>query len=183
MIINGSNGTAAEVTPDGRVRTLAGNESFMHIMAEIGRAWTIPFIQTGAANTTDNVVFHFDNTSAEGFDVHKLVVSSAEAGLWSIYYGRTYASGGTTAPLSQMNVTSGRTQNMAAFYGTALTLDGTANLLVASRCAAGIPFDLLFNTEALQVEPSGTFEIRFQADAGGNVMTGTTFIHGTEPWE
>jgi len=183
MIINGPNGTPADVTPDNRVRTLAASEPFLHVMAEIGAAWTLPFTQTGAANTTDNAVFHFENTSDDTFDVHKIIVSSAEAGRWSIHYGRTYSSGGTSVSLAQLNTLSGKSQNMTAYYGTGLTLSGTATLLMTCRLGADTPHDMLNGTEALQIDPSGVFEIRFQADAGNNVMTANIITHGVEPWE
>jgi len=183
MQITGPDGKNLEITVDNRAKVLATTESMMHLLSEEGRAWTLPFTQTGAANTTDNAVFHFKNTADKSFDIHRVVVSSAEAGLWSIYSGRTYSSGGTTIALRQMNVLSGKTQSMTAYYGTGITLAGTATGIVYMRVAANVPTDLLANTTALQIEPSGTFEIRFQADAGSNVMGVNVYTHGLEPWE
>lgn len=183
MIITSADGKALEISKDGRARVHSINEPMMHAMAEEGQAWTLPFIQTGAANTTDNAVFHFKNTSDSGFDVHTVVVSSAEAGLWSIYYGRAYSAGGTALSLAQLSVSSGKTQAMTAYYGTGLTLTGTAVLLTAKRGLANTPQDLLSNSESLQIEPGATFEVRFQAAAGSNQMAVTIFTHGVEPWE
>jgi len=183
MIINGKDGKAVNVTADGRVMTLSANEAFMHAMCEIGKAWSLPFTQTGAANTTDNAVFHFKNTADKTFDVHKIMVSSAEAGLWSLYTGRTYSSGGTTLNLAQLNTGSGQTQSMTAYYGTGITLAGTATLVSVVRLAANTPFDILHNSEAFQVSPSGTYELRFKADTGNTVMGVTHLLHGEEPWE
>jgi len=183
MIINDPNGIAAEVTADHRLKTLSAIEPFMHAMSEIGRAWTVPFTQTGAANTTDNAVFHFENTSDGSFDIHKVVVSSAEAGRWSVYTGRTYSSGGTAVSLAQLNTGSGKTQDMTSYYGTGLTLAGTATLLMTCRLGANNPHDMLNGTEAFQVEPGGVFEVRFKADTGNTVMAVNIITHGVEPWE
>jgi len=155
----------------------------LHAMSEIGEAWTLPFRQTGANNTTDNPVFHFKNTSDKPFDVHAVICSSAEAGTWSVYYGRTYTSGGSALTLAQLNTLSGKTQDMNAYYGTALTLAGTAVLAASTRAAANTPVDVFQKQQAFQVEPSGTFEIRFEADAGNNKMEVIVFTHGEEPWE
>jgi len=183
MIINGPDGKAVIVTPDGRIPTLAANEPFMHAMAESGLAWSIPFTQTGAANTTDNAVFHFKNTSDETFDIHGMFCSSAEAGLWSLYTGRTYSSGGTAVSLAQLNTGSGKTQDMTAYYGTGITLAGTATLIAVKRQKADTPFDILSIQQALQISPSNTFEVRFKADTGNTVMACTLYTHGAEPWE
>jgi len=183
MIINGKDGKAVNVTADGRVMALSANEAFMHAMSEIGKAWTLPFTQTGAANTTDNAVFHFENTSDDAFDIHKIMVSSEEPGLWSLYTGRTYSSGGTPLTLAQLNTGSGQTQSMTAYYGTGLTLAGTATLLSIVRLAADTPFDILHGSEAFQIAPSGVYELRFKADTGNTVMAITHVLHGEEPWE
>jgi len=183
VVINGSNGRTVDVTSDNRIVTLSASEPFMHVLAEIGKAWTLPFTQTGAANTTDNAVFHMKNDSDDTLDLHFISASSAEAGLWSIYYGREYSSGGTAVTLKQLNTLSGKTQELTANYGTALTLTGTATQLMFVRVKADTPVDLLQHSQALQLEPSGTVEIRFQADAGNNVMAVNVLLHGEEPWE
>lgn len=183
MIITNSDGKALDISPDGRARVHSIEENMMHAMAEEGKAWTLPFIQTGAAGVADNAIFHFKNTSDSGFDIHKIAVSSAEIGLWSLYHGRAYSAGGTAMTLAQLNVTSGKTQAMTAYYGTALTLTGTAVLLTAKRSGANTPQDLLEGMEALQIEPGATFEIRFQGAAGTQPMAVTVACHGVEPWE
>lgn len=183
MQINGSDGRIADVTKDHRLRVFSASENLMHAMGEEGKAWTLPFTQTGAANTTDNVVFHFKNDADDPFDIHKIVVSSAEAGLWTVEYGRTYSSAGTTITLRQLNVLSGKTQDMTTFYGTAIVLAGTATDLIYTRVMADSPVDLLSDTASLQIEPSGTFAVKFKADAGNNVMGVSIMTHGVEPWE
>jgi len=184
MIINDPNGTAGKITPDGRIYTLSAVEPFMHAMAEIGRAWTLPFTQTSAANSTDNAVFHFENTSDSAFDIHRVEVSAANEGLWSLYTGRTYSSGGTAVTLRQLNTASGSSQDMTANYGTALTLAGTATLVSVCRFAADDPRDLMANQQALQIGPGDTFEVRYDSDGtAGYAMSVVIYTHGEEPWE
>jgi len=184
MIINDPNGKAANVTEDGRLFTLSANEPFMHAMSEIGKAWTLPFTQTSAANSTDNAVFHFKNTSDNAFDIHAIMVSASNAGMWSVYTGRTYSSGGTAVTLKQLNTTSGKTQDMTAYYGTGITLAGTATLLEVGRVGVDIQTDLFSGKEAFQVGPSDTFEVRYDSDGtAGYPMTVVVYTHGEEPWE
>jgi len=182
MIINGPDGKSVEVTPDARVKTLAAVEPFMHVMSEIGQAWTLPFKVT-AADTTDNVVFHLKNTSDETLDIHYLKMSSTIGGLWTVEYGKTYSSGGTAILIRQLNTLSGKTQDLTAYYGADMTLAGTGTDLIYMKSPANTPIDLLADSQSLQVEPSAVIAIRFQADSGTPVIAGTVFLHGEEPWE
>lgn len=179
--INDPNGAPAKVTADGQVRAISVVQTDLNYIGTLGKAWTLPFTQTGAANTTDNVIFHLQNTSDDEVEVMRLVVSSAEAGLWTTEYGRSYTSGGAAILLRQMNTLSGKTQSVSAFFGTALTLGGTAVDSIYTRLAADTPFDLL-NYGPIILEPSAFMAIRFQADTGNNIMGVTPFLHGANPF-
>jgi len=183
MNIHGPNGEVVQVTQDNRLKGLTVAESVMCGMAKVEGGWTLPFTQTGAANTTDNVVFHFENTSDKAFDFHFITVASAEAGLWTLESGRARSSGGTTMALAPLNVLSGKTQDMTAFFGTAIVVAGTAIDISYTRVAADTPIDILDNSKALIIPASGTLAIKFKADAGNNVMAVTSRIHGKPPWE
>jgi len=176
-------GYLAGVTKDNRLRVFAAIEPIMHVLAEDGRAWTLPFKQTAANDSNDNIVFHFKNTSDTSFDIHKIQVSSASAGLWTIETGRAYSSGGAEITLRQLNSGSSKTQDISSNFGTALVLTGTASDVIYSMSSANDPKDILADTEALQLEAGDTFAIKFKADTGNQDMAVTVYLHGQEPWE
>lgn len=182
MQINNADGTVAEVNPDHSFRTTAVIQTDMNAITSFGRGWTLPFTQTGAANTTDNVVFFLKNTSDKNMEIMLLRVSSAEPGLWTIEQGRSYTSGGAAIELRQLNVLSGATQDISCFFGTALTLGGTASVLQPERVGADDSRELL-DWSPIILPPSGAMALRFQADTGSNVMGVTLKIHGANPWE
>ena len=155
----------------------------MHVLAEEGRAWTLPFTQTAANDTNDNVVFHFKNTSDSSFDIHKIQVSCASKGLWTVETGREYSSGGGEIIVRQLNSGSSKTQDLNVNFGTALLLTNTASDIIYSRVNSDDPKDILADTEALQLESGDTFAIKFKADTAAQVMAVTVYIHGQEPWE
>jgi hypothetical protein len=179
--VNDANGQPANITDDGQLRTISVVQTDLNYIGTLGRAWTLPFTQTGAANTTDNTVFNLKNTSDDEIEIMRLVLSSAEAGLWSLEYGRERTSGGTAVLLRQMNTLSGKTQSVSAFFGTALTMTGSATDNAYVRVGADAPFDIL-NYGPVILEPSATMSIRFQADTGSNVMAVTPFMHGSNPF-
>ena len=182
MILNDPNGETAEILPDRSLRGTTTIQTDMNSITTLGRGWTLPFTQTGAANTTDNVVFFLKNASDKDMEVMLLRVSSAEPGLWTIEQGRTYTSGGTTIALRQLNVLSGATQDVESYYGTAIVLGGTATDLQYERVAADESRELL-DWSPVVLPPSGTIAVKFQADTGNNVMGVTAKIHGANPWE
>jgi len=184
MIINDPNGKAAKVTPDGRVFTLAANEPFMHAMSEIGRAWTLQGTAS-PTNGSDVVVFHFTNDADDGFDIHKVIVTSVtNPATWAIETGTTYSSGGGTAlTLNQLNTGSGVTQDQTSYISNAITVTGTAKTITKNRIAKETQVDLLAGSEALQIGPSGTFQITCNQDTSAGVTFITIYTHGVEPWE
>lgn len=182
MKITGSDGIVAEVAPDHSIKVTATVQTDLNAITTEGRGWTLPIRQTGAANTNDNVVFHLQNTSDAPFDIMRMIVSSGEAGVWTLATGRTYTSGGTTLTLKQLNTSSGKTQSLAAYSGTAIVLGGTVDAVVYVRTAANSPIDLLKDAPIIAAS-SGLVELSFQGDAGGAEMTITPFIHGANPWE
>jgi hypothetical protein len=183
MIINDPNGQAAEVTPDRRLKTVSATETMMHALAEIGKAWTING-SIAAADTTDNVILFFNNTSDVSFDVHRIILSSSIAGRMAVEYGRTYSSGGGTAKsLAQLNTLSGKTQNQISYIANDIILAGTGTDIICNRLAADVPYDILGDTQSLQLEPSATVAVRFQADSGTPAVCVTFVCHGVEPWE
>jgi len=181
MIINDPNGIPVKVTTDKRLQTVSVIQTDINALAGIGKAWTLPFTHT-APNTTDNAVFHFKNTSSEIFEIMRLIVSSTIGGLWSIASGETYTSGGTAIALRQLNISSGKTQNMTAYSGTALTLGGTATDLYYTKTAANTPYDILAYGPII-ITPSETLTLRFKADSGTPVIAVTPILHGNNPWD
>ncbi len=182
MVITGANGTVLEITPDHAAKVTATVQTDLNAITSEGRGWTLPLRQPGAANTNDNVVWHLANNSDAAVDIMRLVVTSAEAGVWTIATGRTYTSGGASILLRQLNTSSGKTQDLTCFSGTALTMGGTAEETTYTRVAADSPIDLLKDAPIV-VHSSGLVELRFQGDAGSAEMTVTPFIHGANPWE
>ncbi len=183
MIINDPNGAPVKVTKDHRMHVIAATEGFLHAMAEVGEAWTING-QITAADTTDNVIMHFKNTSDKTFDCHGIILSSSGAGLYTLEYGRTFVSGGGTArELAQFNTLSGKAQDQVSYIANDITLAGTGTDLFCGRLAADTQVDIISGTEALQLEPSATIAVRFQADAGTPVVCVNYICHGLEPWE
>ena len=182
MILNDPNGESLEVLPDRSLRGTVVIQTDMNAIAGFGRGWTLPFTQTGAANTTDNIVFSLENTSDKNMEVMLCRVSSAEAGLWTLEQGRTYNSGGAAVVLRQLNVLSGATQDISCFFGTALVLAGTAIDLQYERIAADEPTELL-DWAPIVLPPSGSMALKFKGDAGSAVMGVTVKIHGANPWE
>ncbi|MEE8382221.1 MAG: hypothetical protein V3R78_10165 [Thermodesulfobacteriota bacterium] len=183
MILNDPNGIPVKITKDNRMHVIAATEGFMHAMAEIGEAWTVNGAIT-AADTTDNVIMHFENTSDKTFDCHGVIISSSGAGLVALEYGRTFVSdGGTARSLAQFNTLSGKTQDQTSYIANDITLSGTGTDLICARIAADTQVDILSMTEALQLEPSATISVRFQADAGTPTICIAYICHGSEPWE
>jgi hypothetical protein len=182
MILNDPNGEAAEILPDRSLRSTTVIQTDMNAITGFGRGWTLPFTQTGAANTTDNIVFFLSNASDKKMEVMLTRVSSAEAGLWTLEQGRTYTSGGAAISLRQLNVLSGATQDISCFFGTALVLGGTAVDLQYERVAADESRELL-DWAPVVLPPSGSMALKFKGDAGGAVMGVTVKIHGANPWE
>jgi len=181
MIINDPNGKPMNITSDGRAQVVSVIQTDINALAGEGRAWTLPFSVT-AADATDNVVFHFKNTSSDMFDMMRLIVSSTIAGVWTIESGRAYSSGGTTISLAQLNTGSGITQTMTAYYGTDITLTGTASILYYWKTAANEPYDIL-QYGPVVISPSGEIAIRFNADSGTPIIAVTPVVHGANPWE
>jgi len=175
-------GIPAKITNDNRLSVVAVTQTDLNALAGEGSAWTLPFVQNAAANTTDNVVFHFKNTSGDAFDFMRLLVSSKDPGRWTIETGRTYSAGGTAITLRQLNSASGKTQDMTAYYGTGITLAGTASDIMYVRTAADETIDLL-DYGPIVVEQSDTLAIKFKADTGSLEMAVTPIIHGSNPWE
>lgn len=183
MIINDSDGAALAVTGDNRAKVLAATAGYMHVMAEEGKAWVVTGSAT-AADTTDNVVFFFQNDSGNDFDCHGFIFSSSGAGLVTLEYGRTYTSGGGTAlSLAQLNTVSGQTQDQTSYIANDIVLAGTGTDLFCHRVAADTPVDIISRTQALQLAPTNTIALRFQADTGTPVFCINYISHGQEPWE
>jgi len=181
MIINdGTSGKSATVTNDGSLRTISIVQTDINALAALGTAWTLPFTVT-AADTTDNVVFHVNNTASLDLEFMRIIVSSAIGGLWTIESGRTYSSGGTAVSLRQLKIASGKTQDMTAYYGADITLAGTASDIFYVKTAANEPFDLL-NYGPVVVTPSSKMAIKFKADSGTPVIAVTSIVHGENPW-
>lgn len=181
MIVNDPNGDAQRVGPDGRATDLSVIQTDLNALADVGLAWTLPFTQD-AVDTTDNVVFHFENTSTEDFDFMRLIVSASGAGLWTVETDRAYGSGGTTLNLAPLKTLSGKVQAMTAYYGQDVILTGTAEDLFYVRVAADTPVDLLAYGPIV-VQSSGTLAIKFNADAGTPTMGVTPILHGKPPWK
>jgi len=181
MIINDPNGTPLEVTSDGRAQVVSVMQTDINALGMLGRAWTLPFT-VAAADTTDNVVFHFKNDSDEDMEFMRFWVSASGAGLWTMEYDRVYSSGGTTIALRQLNVSSGKTQDMTAYYGADITLTGTAVDLGYLRIAADTPVDILDYGPVI-VPPSSTFALKFNADSGTPTIACMPILHGSNPWE
>jgi len=181
MIINDPNGVPAKVTSDGRLQAVSVVQTDINALGTIGKAWTLPFKVT-AADTTDNVVFHFKNTDSEDFEIMRLIVSSAIGGVWTIESDRVYSSGGTSISLKQLNLSSGKTQAMTAYYGADMTLTGTAIDMAYFKTAANAPYDIL-SYGPIIVTPASTVALKFQADSGTPVLAVTAILHGANPWE
>jgi len=181
MIINDPDGTAASVTSDKRLQTVAVMQTDINALVGIGKAWTLPLTVT-AADATDNVVWHFKNTSSDPFDIMRLIVSSTIAGVWTLESGRSYSANGTAMTLAQLNTSSGKTQSMTAYYGTDITLTGTAVDLYYWKTAADTPYDILQYGPIL-VGPSGEVALKFNADSGTPIIAVTPVLHGANPWE
>jgi len=180
MLLNGPNGDPVDVTPDKRLKTVSVTQTDMNAMARQGLAWTLPFTQS-SADITDNVVFHIENTGSDPLDVMRLLLSTGGAGLWTIEHGRAYSSGGAAVTLAQLNAKSGKTQDVAAYYGQDITLTGTAVDVAYLRVGADSPFDIL-NEAPVVLPASGTMALRFAADASVTVMAVTPILHGKVPW-
>ena len=181
--LNDPNGQPQRVSKDGRAHTKSVSEGFMHAMAEVGKAWNINGSIT-AADTTDNVIFFFKNTSDKPFDCHGIEISSSIAGLYTLEYGRTYTSdGGTARVLSQWNTLSGKTQDQVSYIANDIVLAGTGTDLICGRLAADKSRDILHGHACLQLEPSATIAVRFQADSGTPAVCIAYVCHGEEPWE
>jgi len=169
MIINDPNGDPVKVTTDRRMQTVSVIQTDINALAGIGKAWTLPFKVT-AADTTDNVLFHFNNTSSEPFDFMRLLVSSTIGGLWTIETGRTHSAGGTAMSLVHLKTGSGVTQDMTAYYGNDVTLAGTATDIYYLKSGANEPYDVL------QYGPlTGEFSSIFSVLPTGHLLCNTQF--------
>lgn len=184
MRVQGSDGTPLLITKDKRAHVVAVTHPDMHVMADEGQAWTLPFKQAAGANITDNVVFYFENTSSKKIDFHGIFVSSQDGGEWTLECGKSYTSGGTPVGLRQLDTLSGKTQSIVAYYGQAIVIGGTGIDVIYMSSRAGEDIDLLRGMEALKIRPSGTFAVRFKANTTGALsMSGTPALHGQMPWE
>jgi len=181
MIINDSNGKPMKVTDDGRGQVVAVMQTDINALATIGKAWTLPFTQA-AADATDNVVWHFKNTSDSDFEIMRLICSAAIKGTWTIESGRVYSSGGTAQTLQQLKIGGGITQDMTAYYGADIQVTGTAKDIYYFRTEADSPVDIL-QYGPIVIQPSQTVAIKFNADSGTPTMAVTPILHGANPWE
>jgi len=181
MIINDPSGIPVKVTSDQRLQAVSVVQTDINALGTLGKAWTLPFT-VAAADTTDNVVFHFKNTSDDEMEFMRFWVSASGAGLWTMEYDRLYSSGGTTIALRQLNVSSGKTQSMTAYYGADITLTGTAVDLGYLRVAADTPTEIL-DYGPIIIPPSAMFALKFKADAGTPTIACMPILHGSNPWE
>jgi len=181
MLIHDPNGKSLNITSDGRAQVVSVSQTDINALASIGKAWTLPFTQA-AADATDNVVWHFKNDSDVDFEIMRLLVSNSIAGTWTIESGRTYSAGGTAQTLQQLKTGSGITQDMTAYYGTDITLTGTAKDLYYFRTPVDTPIDIL-DYGPIIIQPSQTVAIKFNADSGTPTMTVVPIMHGSNPWE
>jgi hypothetical protein len=112
----------------------------------------------------------------------RLIVSSTIGGLWTIESGRVYSAGGTAILIRQLNTSSGKTQDLTAYYGADITLTGTAIDIFYVKTAANQAFEIL-DYGPIIIAPATTLAIKFQADSGTPVLAVTPVIHGVNPWD